>query len=94
MNAMTNVNKVNKSDRDVMLMQIQCKTLHLKMSHKLQKISQLHLIITVVKLEFSLMHLVVYFADISKAFDKVPPPETLLKLWRYGIMGKTHKWIT
>jgi hypothetical protein len=31
--------------------------------------------------------------DFQKAFDKVPHRRLLLKLWRYGIRGKIHKWI-
>jgi hypothetical protein len=31
--------------------------------------------------------------DFTKAFDKVPHRRLLLKLWRYGIRGKIHKWI-
>jgi hypothetical protein len=31
--------------------------------------------------------------DFTKAFDKVPHIRLLLKLWRYGIRGKIHKWI-
>ena len=32
--------------------------------------------------------------DFTKAFDKVPHQRLLMKLWRYGIRGNTHKWIT
>ena len=35
----------------------------------------------------------VIIMDFQKAFDKVPHQRLLLKLKRYGIRGKTHKWI-
>ena len=35
----------------------------------------------------------VIIMDFQKAFDKVPHRRLLIKLWRYGIRGKAHKWI-
>lgn len=35
----------------------------------------------------------VIYLDFKKAFDKVPHQRLLLKLQKYGIKGKVHKWI-
>ena len=35
----------------------------------------------------------VILLDVSKAFDVVPHHHLLIKLYMYGVTGKTHRWI-